>query len=124
MSLYIQRRPAVPSARNIEYHDMQIYTTLTNFSMKYLMMCKVYTNVGGIKRLYYVCLPVCKVIHSLKLVDYLNVQADNPWYNYYLFPIDKLVGHTLYITQYFIMVFWYKLHACGTPCSQWPSQPR
>ena len=26
-----------------------IYTTLTNFSTKYLMMCKVYTNVGGIK---------------------------------------------------------------------------
>ena len=26
-----------------------IYTTLTNFSMKYLMMCKVYTYVGGIK---------------------------------------------------------------------------
>ena len=25
------------------------YTTLTNFDMKYLVMCKVYTNVGGIK---------------------------------------------------------------------------
>ena len=25
------------------------YTTLTNFSMKYLVMCKVYTDVGGIK---------------------------------------------------------------------------
>ena len=25
------------------------YTTFTNFSMKYLMMCKVYTDVGGIK---------------------------------------------------------------------------
>ena len=25
------------------------YTTLTNFSMKYLMMYKVYTDVGGIK---------------------------------------------------------------------------
>ena len=25
------------------------YTTLTNFSMKYLTMCKVYTDVGGIK---------------------------------------------------------------------------
>ena len=22
-------------------------------------------------------------MHSLKLVDYLHVQADNPWYNYY-----------------------------------------
>ena len=25
------------------------YTTLTNFSLKYLVMCKVYTDVGGIK---------------------------------------------------------------------------
>ena len=25
-----------------------------------------------------------KIVHSLKLVDYLHVQADNPWYNYYL----------------------------------------
>ena len=38
-------------------------------------MCKVYTEVGGIKQLYYVCSPVRKMIHSLKLVDYLHVQA-------------------------------------------------
>ena len=25
-----------------------IYTTLTNFSTKFLVMCKVYTDVGGI----------------------------------------------------------------------------
>ena len=25
------------------------YTTLTNFSTKYLVMCKVFTDVGGIK---------------------------------------------------------------------------
>ena len=25
------------------------YTTITNFSMKYHSMCKVYTDVGGIK---------------------------------------------------------------------------
>ena len=25
------------------------YTTFTNFSMKYLVMCNVYTDVGGIK---------------------------------------------------------------------------
>ena len=31
------------------------------------------------------CPPVRKIIHSLKLVDYLNVQADNPWYNYYVY---------------------------------------
>ena len=46
-------------------------------------MCKVYTDVGGIKQLYHVCPPVRKIIHSLKLVDYLHVQADNPWYNYF-----------------------------------------
>ena len=44
-------------------------------------MCKVYTDVGGIN---HVCPPVRKIIHSLKLVDYLHVQADNPWYNYYV----------------------------------------
>ena len=47
-------------------------------------MCKVYTDVGGIKQLYHVCPPVRKIIHLLKLMDYLHVQADNPWYNYYL----------------------------------------
>ena len=26
-----------------------IYTTFTNFSMKYLVMCMVYTDDGGIK---------------------------------------------------------------------------
>ena len=56
------------------YHPNQLST-------KYLMMCKVYTDVGGIKYLYHVCPPVRKIIHSLKLVDYLHVQADNPWYN-------------------------------------------
>ena len=29
--------------------DFCIYTTLTNFSMTYLVMCKVYTDVRGIK---------------------------------------------------------------------------
>ena len=28
---------------------IQLYTTFTNFSMKYHLMCKVYTDVGGIK---------------------------------------------------------------------------
>ena len=48
------------------------------------MLYKVYTGVGGIKYIYHVSPPVRKIIHSLKLVDYLNVQADNPWYNCYL----------------------------------------
>ena len=30
-----------------------VYTTFTNFSMKYHLMCKVYTDVGGIKKLYH-----------------------------------------------------------------------
>ena len=64
------------------------YTTLTNLSTKYLVMCKVYTDVGGIKKLYHVCPPVRKIIHSLKLVDYLHVHADNPWYNYYVFACN------------------------------------
>ena len=57
------------------------YTTLSNFSTKYSVMCKVYTDVGGIKQLYHACPPVRKIIHSLMLVDYLKVQADNLWYN-------------------------------------------
>ena len=66
---------------------LHIYTctTFTNFCMNYLMMCKVYTDVGGIKYLYHVCPPVRKIIHSLKLMDYLNVQADNPWYNIHMY---------------------------------------
>ena len=47
-------------------------------------MRKVYTVVSGIKQLYLVWPPVHKIIHSLKLVDYLQVQADNPWYNCYV----------------------------------------
>ena len=53
---------------------------LYNFSTKYLVMCKIHTDVCG----NHVCPPVCKIIHSLKLVDNLNVQTDNSWYNYYL----------------------------------------
>ena len=29
--------------------DPSVYTTFTNFSMKYLVMCIVYTDDGGIK---------------------------------------------------------------------------
>ena len=31
-----------------------------------------------------VCPPVQEIIHSLKLADYLLVQVNKPWYNYYL----------------------------------------
>ena len=30
-------------------HNTKFYTTHTNFSTKYLMTCKVYTDVGGLK---------------------------------------------------------------------------
>ena len=32
----------------IDLYNM-FYTTFTNFSMKYFVMCKVYTDVGGIR---------------------------------------------------------------------------
>ena len=54
------------------------YTTFTNISTKYIVMCKVDTDVGGIEELYHVFPPVRKIIHSLMLADYLQVQADNP----------------------------------------------
>ena len=38
------------------------------------------------------CPPVRKIIHSLKLVDYLHVQADNPWYNYYIYFALLIMG--------------------------------
>ena len=60
------------------------YTTIANVSTKYLMVSKVNTEGGGIKQLYYVCPSVMEIIHSLKLVDYLHVQAVNQWYNNYL----------------------------------------
>ena len=48
------------------------YTTLTNVSKKYLVLCDVYTGIGGIKLLFYVCTPVRKIMHEL------YVRADNP----------------------------------------------
>ena len=29
--------------------NAKLYTTFTNYNMKYLVMCKVYTDVDGIK---------------------------------------------------------------------------
>ena len=62
--------------------NIAVYTTLTNFSIKYFVICMFYTGAGGIKLLYHVCPAVRKIIHSLKLVEYLHVQADKPWYNF------------------------------------------
>ena len=68
------------------------YTILSNFRTKYLVMCKVFTDVhvGGMKLLYHVCPPARKIIYSLKLVHYLHVQADSPWYNYNTSSITQL----------------------------------
>ena len=80
------------------------YTTFTIFSMKYLIMRKVYNDVGGIKITYHVCPPVRKIIHSLKLVDYLYVQTDNSWYNDYLCFLlyHKWVKHDWYHKVHFL----------------------
>ena len=40
--------------------------------------------------MYHVCQPVREIIHSLKLVDYLHVQADNPCYNYYIIRLTAV----------------------------------
>ena len=45
-------------------------------------MCKVYTDVGGIKWLFYGLSPEREIIHSLKPVDYLHVQTDKQLYNH------------------------------------------
>ena len=55
-------------------------------------MRKVYSGIDGIKViLCFVCPPERKIIHSLKLVDYLHVQADKPWYNYFIVQISLLL---------------------------------
>ena len=71
----------------LSYLNAFIYTAITNLSTEYLMKCEVYTDLGGVKYLYHIFPPVRKIIHSLKLVDYLHVQADNSlyMYNYYFF---------------------------------------
>ena len=38
-------QPMIP----LSERSLGVYTTFTNFSMKYLVMCKVYTDMGGIK---------------------------------------------------------------------------
>ena len=45
-------------------------------------MSQVYTD--KVCSISIVCPPVREIIHELKFVDYLLLQADNPWYNYYV----------------------------------------
>ena len=88
---------------NVNTRKRMFYTTFTNFSMEYHLMCKVYTDVGGIEYLYHVCPTVRKIIHSLKLVDYLHEQTDNPWYNYYL---------SSYCKWFYVSFFWCQRITC------------
>ena len=60
------------------------YTIFTNFSMYFIVVCRVYTVLGGINSYTMFVHLYVEIIHSLKLVDHFNVQADDPWYNYYL----------------------------------------
>ena len=55
---------------------------ITNFSTKYFILSKIYTDEGGIKIVIpcLVCPPVWETIHlQKKLVDYLLIQADKPY---------------------------------------------
>ena len=53
---------------------------MSNLSTKSFILSKFYTDEGGKKNSYtMVCPSVREIIHSLKLVDYLLVQADTPW---------------------------------------------
>ena len=55
------------------------------------------------------CPPVRKIIHSLKLVDYLHVQADNPWYNYYKAIFIKIVPTNIIIMYALILSYVHKI---------------
>ena len=62
-------------------------TEIANFSMKYFMLSKVLTDEGGITYSYH----GSSAFHSLKLVNYLLVQADKTrWYQYYLSHITSV----------------------------------
>ena len=69
-------------------------------------MSEDYNDEGGIEYLYHVCRPVRVIIHSLKLVDYLFVQADKPWY------INKFVQEQRPETDKFVHSFSQCILAC------------
>ena len=45
---YVHLTPKIPQHVHLKTVCICFYTTFTNFSTKYLVMCKVYTDVGGI----------------------------------------------------------------------------
>ena len=56
-----------------------LYTTLTNFSTNYLMMCKVFTDKGG--KIVIPCLSNCTLNNIIAKADGVT---DKPWYNCYV----------------------------------------
>ena len=48
--------------------------------------------------------PVQERIHWLKLVDYLLIQLDNPWYNYYIAKI-ACASHIIWFNILFQNIF-------------------
>ena len=46
--------------------EQSAYITPTNFSIRFLVMCNVYIDVGGIKSFTNFCSPVREIIHELK----------------------------------------------------------
>ena len=52
---------------------------------------KIFTDKGGLKSYITVSPPAREIIHSLKLVDYFLLQADKPWYNYYMAAAIKSI---------------------------------
>ena len=57
-------------------------------------MCKVTTDVGGLIKVIPWLSTCMGDNYLLKLGDYLNVEEDKPWYNYYLmYKINKKRCH-------------------------------
>ena len=52
-----------------------------------------------------VCPHVREIIRSLKIVDYLHVQADKPWYNYSCADPESFVRGGSFLAVFFVCVF-------------------
>ena len=44
-------------------------------------------------------LQYCDTLGELKLVNYLYVQVDNRWYNYYLYTVPQLNNKLLHVVK-------------------------
>ena len=54
------------------------------YNIKYLTVHKVHTHADTIRKFLYGCVLVREIIHSLKLVDYLQVHTHKPYNNLHL----------------------------------------